>query len=167
MAINLPALFQGNMLFLTVFVLFCLFGLIFLALNIHLLVVGKRFKMLMRGVQGENLEQLLQSNLEATQIAEARIDHLEEFTGHLEDLTASTLQKVGFLRFNAFAEGGNQLSFALALLNQKADGIVLCCLMNRDDCRIYGKPVVAGTSTYTLSQEEQIAITRAMHPGEN
>lgn len=163
MAVDLTALLQGNRLLLLAFVLFCIFGLVFLALNIHLISVGKRYKRLMRGVDGQNLETLLQESLKAHQDDEERISQLEASCCRLQEVTATTLQNVGFLRFNAFAEGGNELSFVLALLNHKADGVVLCCLMNRDDCRLYGKTVVGGTSTYTLSQEEREVISMAMH----
>jgi hypothetical protein len=152
----------GNRIFLFVFAAVCLLGLILLVLNIHLLVVGKRFRRLTRGADAGNLEQLLQDALRSANDVRLRVEQLEELERQLQVATANTLQRVGFIRFNAFTEGGNELSFVLALLNDHADGVVLCCLMNRDDCRIYAKSVTGGKSTYTLSEEERQAIEQAM-----
>jgi len=80
----------------------------------------------------------------------------------MRQITAATIQHVGLVRFNAFPDMGSDLSFALALLNRKMDGVVLCCLVGRDDCRIYAKNVVGGKSSYPLSDEEKEAIKKAL-----
>jgi hypothetical protein len=58
---------------------------------------------------------------------------------------------------------GGDLSFALALLTPQGNGVVLCSLVGRDECRIYAKNVVRGKSSYLLSDEEQIAIKKALN----
>jgi hypothetical protein len=50
------------------------------------------------------------------------------------------------------------LSFSLALLDSRQDGIVLSVLNDREGARAYAKPVAGGRSTFTLSEEEQRAI---------
>ena len=65
------------------------------------------------------------------------------------------------MRFNAFSVRGD-MSFALALLDQKGDGVVFCCLSGRDDCRLYSRQVVGGVSTTPLSDEEKEAVKEAL-----
>jgi preprotein translocase subunit SecF len=149
-----------NMLMLATGLLLVI-GLCFLILNIRLLVIGRRFQRLMKGTGGVNLEQLLEETLETCQEIRKRLSRLEDGTSSLVADQAASLQGVGFTRFNAYSEMGN-MSFALALLNKNGDGVVFCCLANRDDCRLYARQVVGGVSTTPLSNEEKEAIRQAM-----
>jgi hypothetical protein len=54
-----------------------------------------------------------------------------------------------------------QLSFSLALLNAKGDGIVLSSINGRAETRTYAKPVVAGRADQPLSPEEAQAVQSA------
>lgn len=138
--------------------LLCLLLLIF---NIRLLIWGRRLQGLLRRGSGETLEEQLREALRSCREAEAELNELWQFCRKLEQGVAKSLRRVGFLRFNAFSDNGSELSFALALLNNDGDGIVLCCLAGRDDCRLFAKPVVGGTSPYPLSEEEKAAIRMA------
>jgi|RhiMetdeSRZDD1v2_1073273.scaffolds.fasta_scaffold1876490_1 uncharacterized protein DUF4446 len=71
------------------------------------------------------------------------------------------LQKVGLVRYDAFKEMGGQLSFSVALLDGKRDGVVFSILNDRGGARAYAKPVTGGTSSFTLSTEEQQAIAQS------
>ena len=73
------------------------------------------------------------------------------------------IQKIGLVRYNAFKDTGSDLSFTLALLDNKNTGIVLNGIYSRETSNIYSKPVEKGTSTYTLSDEEKQAIQKAIN----
>ena len=72
------------------------------------------------------------------------------------------VQKVGIVRYSAFQDTGSDLSFTLALLDEKNTGVVLNGIYSREMSNIYAKPVQNGKSSYTLSEEEQKAIKKAM-----
>lgn len=72
-----------------------------------------------------------------------------------------SLQHVGVVRFNAYHDTGGEYSFAVALLDAAGSGVVLSGLYHREQCRVYAKPVAAGDSSYTLTDEEREAIARA------
>ena len=78
-----------------------------------------------------------------------------------EDLT-KCIQKVGIVRYNAFKDTGSDLSFALALLDEKNNGVVLNGIYSREMSNIYAKPVENGKSNYTVSEEETQAIQKAI-----
>lgn len=139
--------------------------LVFLILNIRFLLASRRLQRLLRGASGENLEALLHDTIRACREAEGQLAELRQVCRKLEQAVAKSLQHVGFLRFNAFPDMGSELSFAIALLNSEGDGIVLCCLVSRDDCRLYAKPVVKRTSPYPLSEEEKTVIRIACRSG--
>ena len=60
-----------------------------------------------------------------------------------------------------FGDTGGDQSFALALLDEHDDGIVLSSIFSRTESRLYAKPVKSGKSKYTLSAEEEKAIIQA------
>ena len=66
------------------------------------------------------------------------------------------------VRYNAFKDVGSDLSFALALLDEQNNGIVLNGIYSRDMSNIYAKPIENGKSTYVVSEEEAQAIQKAM-----
>ena len=66
------------------------------------------------------------------------------------------------VRFRAFEDIGSDLSFAFALLNQEGSGVVLSSIFNREDSRVYAKPINQGQSTYPLTEEEKQVINKAL-----
>ena len=66
------------------------------------------------------------------------------------------------VRYSAFKDTGSDLSFALALLDENNNGVVLNGIYSREMSNIYAKPVEQAKSHYTLSEEEQQAIQQAI-----
>jgi hypothetical protein len=66
------------------------------------------------------------------------------------------------IRFNPFEDTGSDQSFAIALLDDARDGIVLSSLHGRANTRLFAKPVENGVSRHTLSDEESQAIRIAV-----
>jgi hypothetical protein len=93
--------------------------------------------------------------------AASRLEHLSARADRLGEQTARCLQRVGLVRYDAFKELGGHLSFSVALLDAKQDGVVVSVLNDRDGARAYAKPVAGGRSALTLSEEEQRAIAQA------
>jgi hypothetical protein len=79
----------------------------------------------------------------------------------LTQLNRRALQRVGMVRFNAYADTGGDQSFALALTDEDGNGTVLNGLFHRSECRVYAKPVTRWESTYPLTDEEQEALRKA------
>jgi hypothetical protein len=72
-----------------------------------------------------------------------------------------SIQKIGVVRFNPFKNLGGNQSFSVALLDGNDDGVVITSFYNRNENRIFGKPVKKGRSSHTLSDEEKRAIETA------
>lgn len=78
-----------------------------------------------------------------------------------EQQARRAVQKVGIVRFNPFEDTGSNQSFALALLDSQADGLVISSLHSRQVTRIYLKQITSGRSETPLSDEEEEALRRA------
>jgi Protein of unknown function (DUF4446) len=71
------------------------------------------------------------------------------------------LRNVAVVRYDALNEMSGQLSFSLALLNSRGDGVVLSSINGRAETRTYAKPIVAGKGGQELSPEEAQAVHSA------
>lgn len=87
-----------------------------------------------------------------------RLEALEQGVAQITAALPSTVQSVSVVRFNPFPEMGGNMSFSMALLDARANGVVISVLNDRTGSRIYGKPVEGGVSPQKLSDEEQQAI---------
>jgi hypothetical protein len=101
-------------------------------------------------------------SLEATVAAELRrISALETRVDSLDQRGRRAVQRLGVVRFNPFEDTGSNQSFALALLDDRGDGVVISSLHSRQSTRIYLKPVNGGRSETALSEEEAQALKQA------
>jgi hypothetical protein len=145
-----------------------LFGIILLTLNIiHNKRLSKIYKILTTGADAQNLEQIIHTQ---TKVMEDAIENIKIFDKRLievERLARKSINKVDLLRFNAFNEMGGDLSFALAMLNQQGDGIVLSSIYGREDARTYAKAIKKGQTNQKLSIEEKKVIEGALQNRNN
>lgn len=74
---------------------------------------------------------------------------------------ASSFQKIGVVKYDAFNEMGGKLSFSMALLNNELDGFVLNAVHSREGCYTYVKEIIGGNSVLVLSEEEKKALNMA------
>jgi hypothetical protein len=70
----------------------------------------------------------------------------------------ATLQHLAMVRYDAFGDTGGKLSWSMALLDDKGDGVVLTSINSRADARTYAKEIRAFTSEAKLSPEEEEAV---------
>jgi Protein of unknown function (DUF4446) len=69
---------------------------------------------------------------------------------------------VGVVSYDAFGNIAGHQSRSVALLNQRADGLVISILVSRDDVVFFTKQVAAGHGLEALSPEEVAAVDRAL-----
>jgi hypothetical protein len=90
-----------------------------------------------------------------------RLATLERRVAALDERSRDALRHVGIVRFNPFEDTGSNQSFALALLDDRGNGVVVSSLHSRQSTRVYLKPISGGRSEITLSDEEAEAVRRA------
>lgn len=135
--------------------------IVFISVNIKLTRLNRHYEQMMRGTSGVNLEQLLNHHIEQVNLVSSKTGQLDRDVQRLEATLRTAVQKVGLVRFNAFEDTGSDLSFAVAMLNAANDGVVVSSIFGRSESRIYAKPIVAGQSSYFLTDEEKGALEKA------
>ncbi|MDP9276461.1 MAG: DUF4446 family protein [Chloroflexota bacterium] len=127
-------------------------------------VLRRRLRRLIGDGEGLGLDELLDKQFGRLDTVAERVEALNRLHHELEALLQQSIQKVGVIRFNPFADTGGDQSFAVALLDAQGNGVVLSSLHGRADTRIFAKQVQAGRSKHALSDEEQDAIRKALSP---
>lgn len=97
----------------------------------------------------------MQDTLEA-EAAQAE-DRLETVEARLD----ATVSKTAVLRYDAFNETTGRQSSTIALLDDLDNGVVISAILQRDQARVYAKPIVGGRSGLDLSPEELAAMEQA------
>jgi hypothetical protein len=65
------------------------------------------------------------------------------------------------VRYDAFNESSGRQSSSVALLDERGNGVVLSAILQREQARVYAKPVSDGASELELSPEETEALRLA------
>ncbi len=110
------------------------------------------------GKQAANLEDFIINQNKKINELTSQSEFIETQIKELQDRQKLSIQKIGVVRFNPFADDGGNLSFSLALLDAHNNGVVITSMHGRDQNRIYSKPIKNGKSEFNLTQEEQNAI---------
>lgn len=111
---------------------------------------------------GNNIEDILKQQLSKLEELDGKNQELYAFCKDINQNMKKCIQKVGIIRYSAFKDVGSDLSFAVALLDEKNSGIVFNGVYSSEASNIYAKPIIKGESKYRITEEEKQAIQIAM-----
>jgi len=114
------------------------------------------------GKKAGDLEEVLRAVAKELQELDASREEIEKYLETVEKRLRRAVQHVGIVRFNPFEDAGGDQSFAIAVLDESKNGIVISSLYGRGMSRIYAKPLEKAASRYQLSEEEKRAIAEAL-----
>ena len=126
--------------------------------------ISKKYTEFMKKLgNGKNIEEDLENYMYRVERVEKQNAEILNYIKNVDNDLNKCIQKIGIVRYNAFQDTGSDLSFALALLDEKNNGVVLNGIYSREMSNIYAKPVENGKSKYTISEEENLAIEKAIN----
>ena len=131
-------------------------------LHIRLGSLKKKYDFFMQGENGASLERKLSVEVSEIRDAAKGLESLLTEQAAIRNTQSNTIQKIGFIKYNAFENIGNDLSFALTLLDGNNNGICISSIYGRNESRIFSKPIVKGKSLVSLSQEELESLNEAL-----
>ena len=123
----------------------------------------KKYKKFMLGKDGANLEKDIMTLYEDNKFMKLSIDRNREDIKTLYKKHETAFQKIGLVKYDAFTEMGGKLSFALALLDENNSGFIINSVHSSEGCYSYTKRVKDGDSQLALSNEEKVAVERAVN----
>ena len=124
----------------------------------------KHYRTLTKGVGRNDLKKILDEHLKKLDTNIKDLNTLKKVVGEIKEKDLKHFQKRALVRFNPFGDTGGDQSFAIALLDEKNNGVVISSLHGRSGTRIYGKPVKDGKEAgYQFSDEEKEAVKLAIN----
>ncbi|MFA6353467.1 MAG: DUF4446 family protein [Candidatus Paceibacterota bacterium] len=143
------------------FILSAFIALFFILGIIWAIITEKRLKRFFLGKKAKDLE-------ETIVILEAEISKLNKAKEEIEKNITSinsklkkSIRGLETIRFNPFPDQGSNQSFAIGMLNEEGDGLVISSLYSRERMSIFAKPIKKGNSEYELTTEEKEALKKA------
>lgn len=144
-------------LLITVYIL----GFITLILGIHAIVLERRLRRLFQGQNGKSLEKTIMDIQSRLQAYNAHIIKNSEDINNITNKLRKRIRNVSTLRFKPFEDAGSTQSFAIAIVDDEANGVILSSLYTRERMSVFAKPIKNGKSEYELTNEEKNVLESA------
>ncbi len=145
-----------------IFFVFFVFTLVSIIVGlVWVLRTEKRLKRFFLGKKAKDLEDTilaLENNIE--ELGKAKTA-LEKDVASINAKLRKSVRGLETIRFNPFPDQGSNQSFAIGILNEDGDGVVLSSLYSRERMSVFAKPIKSNRSEYELSAEEKEALKRA------
>lgn len=119
-----------------------------------------RLKRLLVGKSGASLEEAISSLGQDVDKTNQTNEAIQEHLLKMEERLRRSVQRVKTVRFNPFPDQGGNYSFALGLLDERGDGVVVSTLYSRDKTSVYAKPIKNYASEFELTTEEKQAVAK-------
>ncbi|OGI80736.1 hypothetical protein A3I25_00940 [Candidatus Nomurabacteria bacterium RIFCSPLOWO2_02_FULL_42_17] len=127
----------------------------------HAIWAELRLRRIFAGSGAKNLENIIADLVRDLKNLEKSHAGAQKDIAGIESRLKTSLRGFQIVRFNPFRDSGGNQSFAVALLNEEGDGVVLSSLYARERVSIFAKPVKNNTSPYDLTAEEKEALEKA------
>ena len=140
---------------------FVLVGIAILIGIVWAFITEKRLKRFFLGKKAKDLEDtIITLENDISQLKKAK-ESMEKDIALMNAKLKKSIRGLNTIRFNPFPDQGSNQSFAIGMLNEEGDGLVISSLYSRERMSIFAKPVKKGKSEYELSAEEKEALEKA------
>jgi hypothetical protein len=150
LAIAYIAEYQSAILAITLLLVLC-----------YVAYLHRKISFFMRGENGKSLESTVRTYLDHVDNLKKHDELIAEHALKLDRRLAQAVRNVSTVRFKAFDQNSSNQSFAVALVNELGDGVILSSLHHRDRVSVFAKPVAKYESSHDLTEEEQGVLMEA------
>ena len=120
-----------------------------------------RLKKFFSGNQGNDLEDVIKNIInQLKDLDKSRLDIFMSLE-NIESRLNRSIRGLHAVRFNPFKDTGGNQSFAIALLDENKNGVIISSLYSRERMTVFAKPINSGVSEYELTKEEKEAYDNA------
>ncbi|MFA6520698.1 MAG: DUF4446 family protein [Candidatus Paceibacterota bacterium] len=140
---------------------FVFVGVAILIGTIWVIVTEKRLKRFFLGKKAKDLEDTILTLEEDISKLKTAKENIESEVKTINAKLKKSIRGLETIRFNPFPDQGSNQSFAIGMLNEDNDGLVIYSLYSRERMSIFAKPIKGGLSEYELTAEEKEALKKA------
>lgn len=150
---------------LTLFLIACI-GIWLVILTWYVLRFKARYAALLKKTEKKDIVDFLIQFDEEIKVDKQAIETLSKRILVLEEKNKNHIQRIGFVRFNPFANTGGEQSFSIALLDEQDNGMVITALHGRNGSRWYAKIVKRAKGLHVALSEEELEAIKQAHTGQ-
>lgn len=122
------------------------------------LTLSVKLSKFMKGENGASLEPIIRTYINEIESLKSHDELLSKHAISLESRLQNAVQSVSMLRFKAFESGSSNQSFAIALLNEHGDGVVVSSIHHREHISFFAKKISKYKSEHELTEEEEQVV---------
>lgn len=122
----------------------------------------KKYLIFMRGKEASSLEEDIINLYNDNKALKEKITQNRRDIKTLYKLQRKNVQKIGLVKYDAYQQMGGLLSFALVLLDEDNNGLVLNSVHSTEGCYTYIKDIKGGECELELGKEEKEALQQAV-----
>lgn len=120
-----------------------------------------RFRKFFAGTKARNLEKVMVELGEQMKELQENQAKMQKHSIIVDKRLNKSIRNIEMIRFNPFIDAGSNQSFAISLLNDEGNGVVMSSLYARDRMSIFAKPIKNGKSEFELSDEEKEVLEKS------
>jgi len=140
---------------------FVLAGIAILIGIVWAFITEKRLKRFFLGKKAKDLEDtIITLENDILELKKSK-ENIEKEIKIINAKLKKSIRGLDTIRFNPFPDQGSNQSFAIGMLNEEGDGLVMSSLYSRERMSVFAKPIKAGKSVYELTAEEREALEKA------
>ncbi len=121
----------------------------------------KRLNKFFMGKKASDLEDTINALQEEIKTLKQSKTTTEQELSIINKKLKQSIRGVETIRFNPFPDQGSNQSFAIGMLNEEGNGVVISSLYSRERMSIFAKPIKNGKSEYELTNEEKEALAKS------
>ena len=112
---------------------------------------------------GENISDALKDYITKVNDLDKKDDQIIDYCNKINEEINKSIKKVGLVKYNLYNTTKHNLSFALAMLDNKNNGIIINSIYGVDYSNVYSKLIIDGKAKEKLSDEEEEALNIAIN----
>lgn len=128
---------------------------------LYVMYLHHKLSRFLRGENGKSFEAVITKYLNQVDDLKKHDELIAEHALKLDKRLSQSIRNVSTMRFKAFDQNASNQSFAIALVNELGDGVILSSLHHRDHVSVFAKPVTNYTSMHDLTEEEMAVLEEA------
>ena len=107
---------------------------------------------------GQNIADILKDYINKVNDLDKKDDQIIEYCNKINEEINKNIKKIGLIKYNLYNTTKNDLSFALALLDNENNGVIINSIYGIDYSNVYCKLIIKGKCKDRLSKEENEAL---------
>lgn len=147
---------EQNLIYLLGFFIIVVIGLMAMIFKLN-----QRVTKLLEGKNAKTLEDTLVHIINEIKRMNAVQENTDVIIKDINKRLKTSITGVGVVRFNPFTNSGGNQSFAIALLDEHGNGVIISTLYGREKTSIFAKPISKYKSEFELTKEEAEALEKA------